>query len=183
MRRSAFMAVVFGGILSTTTAFHANATTVDVVYEFPSQGTVAQDLGVQSLPASYSIFNNVEVTVTDNQISVGPGPNCTSFCRYLLASFNGFEIDYTGMTITSATLDSLSSLPDFTQSDISNTNNSIFLNFQGLTQAPGQVALVDVNTVAATPLPSTWSLLLTALAGLGFLGYRRGKTGELSTAA
>jgi hypothetical protein len=37
--------------------------------------------------------------------------------------------------------------------------------------------------LSATPLPSTWTMLLMGLAGLGFVGYRQRKTGALSAAA
>jgi hypothetical protein len=183
-RKLTFMAVVFGGILSTTAVIHANATTVDVIYEYPSQGTVYEDLGVQSLPASYTLFTTVEVTVTANQISVGPTPVCTPYCTYTAVSFNGFEIDYSGVTIASATLDSGSSLPGFTQSDISITSDSIFLNFESLTQAAGQVALIDVNSgVTATPLPAALPLFASGLGALGLFGWRRKRKTAASIAA
>ena len=34
-------------------------------------------------------------------------------------------------------------------------------------------AAVEINGVASTPLPSTWPMMLSALAGLGFIVYRR----------
>ena len=38
-------------------------------------------------------------------------------------------------------------------------------------------------TVTATPLPSTWTMLLIGLAGLGFVGYRQSKQAALPAAA
>jgi len=37
--------------------------------------------------------------------------------------------------------------------------------------------------VAATPLPSTWTMLIAGFIGLGFLGYRRTKKGSAALAA
>jgi hypothetical protein len=45
----------------------------------------------------------------------------------------------------------------------------------------------ETNTLAvqfnATPLPSTWTMMLIGLAGLGFVGYRQSKKAALPTAA
>jgi hypothetical protein len=38
-------------------------------------------------------------------------------------------------------------------------------------------------TISSTPLPSTWTMLLIGLAGLGFVGYRHGKKSTLALVA
>lgn len=41
----------------------------------------------------------------------------------------------------------------------------------------------NLPVVATTPLPSTWTMMLIGLAGLGFVGYRQGKKAALPAAA
>ena len=161
----------------------ARATTVDVKYEFPSQGDVFTDGGSQSIPASYSFFDHLTVDVGSSLITVdGITPPCVP-CNYIAASFNGLEIDYTGFTVTSVALDPSNSLPGFSISDVSFTPSSIFLNLEGLNQTEGQIAAVDVNTVSATPLPSTWTMLIAGFVGLGFFAYRGSKKGTAALSA
>jgi len=46
-----------------------------------------------------------------------------------------------------------------------------------------QIDFSSVNGPSPTPLPSTWTMMLIGLAGLGGVGYRRSRKGALATAA
>jgi len=53
-----------------------------------------------------------------------------------------------------------------------------------ISDASGDVTTTSVfPTTSATPLPSTWTMMLIGLAGLGFVGYRQSKKAALPAAA
>ena len=55
--------------------------------------------------------------------------------------------------------------------------------FQDVSSYFGQNAgFVQIQSVAATPLPPTWTIMLIGLVGLGFMLYRKGPQGVEGTA-
>ena len=70
---------------------------------------------------------------------------------------------------------------------VTNTDVNIFSPGNGapyiLGQSPGQQQENLFGTLAATPLPSTWTMLIAGFLGLGFLAYRGSNTGTAALAA
>ena len=66
-----------------------------------------------------------------------------------------------------------------------NTLDFIVLNGNGGVDQSGPTALrVEMTgTAIATPLPSTWTMMLVGFAGLGFLLYRRAGQGNAASMA
>jgi len=48
---------------------------------------------------------------------------------------------------------------------------------------PGDFARIVTSNTAVTPLPSTWTMMLIGLAGLGFVAYRGTKRNTAALAA
>ncbi len=63
------------------------------------------------------------------------------------------------------------------------TSGSSYVAFNALGAGINIDPILDNVSVAATPLPSTWTMLIAGFVGLGFFAYRGSKTSVPSTAA
>lgn len=126
----------------------------------------------QTAPATFLLDSNVQsISVSDTQITLDfLAPNVLG-----AAAFNGPQIiDLTNSDITNAVLDSASTLPGFTQADLSFTADEINIDLAGFTTPEGDKIVVDVTTgTTAVPEPMTLGLLGMGLAGLGVIRSRR----------
>ena len=151
----------------------AHAATVDETYYY-TPDSIIDDLGTKALPAHFTVFKgNVYTTVRDGSVRFTDRPGCTPYCQFLPGPFNGFVLTYTGLSVTSVTLDPTSDIPGFTAADFSFTPNTITVNFQDLYQHYPEFVLLDVTTGGAVPEPAVWTLVLVGFAGLGISLRRR----------
>jgi hypothetical protein len=127
--------------------------TVSNAVEFPT-GTLAFDGSLD---------------VTDTQIIWTPSEDAI----YGGGAFNGFKLDFSGVTITGVTLDGATTL---TPVGFSFTADEVLLNLAGLTGFTGEQTILDVTaTASGVPEPSTWAMLLLGFGGLGYAGFRRAR--------
>jgi hypothetical protein len=145
----------------------------NVKYAIPTTTSIAFDAGVQKAPAIFDLFSPPLDTVTISANTITATTLTDGF--FVSEPFVGPEIfDLTNSSIMSVTLDPSSTLLGFTQSDITFTNNSVFLNWQGLSKNAGDFVTVDVVTAtAAIPEPPALALLATSIAALGLLRRRK----------
>jgi hypothetical protein len=100
--------------------------------------------------------------------SIDVGANTITFATnyggtYGSGDYNGYRLDFEGLTIKSLTLNQSST---FTPLDFSFNGSSVFFNVQGQTANNGS-AFFDVEVGAPVPEPSTWAMMLL---GFGFVG-------------
>lgn len=150
--------------------------TVGVTYYFPDSSSVYGDYGTVTAPGTFFGISNGDfnLVVNDSSIVVPSFTNCDG-CGWAYAPFNGFVFtDYSNSPITSVTVDSSTTMPLFSEENISWSANQIWVNWQGL-QLDGGVKL-DINGGGgAVPEPATWLLLGSALAGLATWRKRRAR--------
>jgi hypothetical protein len=97
-------------------------------------------------------------------------------------TFDGFVLQFSNVpTITSVVTEATSSR---VPSDISVSNNAIYINFLGDLRSPGDISIFDVSFApAATPLPAALPLFATGLGAMGLLGWRRKRKNTAAIAA
>ncbi len=149
--------------------------TVQVDYLFPSSDTIMINFPTNVVTASgapFDTFENITFTVLPTMITM---TNDDQFSHHFVeAAFNGFSVDDVTAPgkITGATIDPLTNLAGFTQSDIVFQGTTLFVNFQGLTSLPATYVQIDL----VTPEPASMTLLTTGLAGIAFLLRRKSST-------
>jgi hypothetical protein len=170
--RARFLAVATAAILAVSAGTaHADliGDTIHVLYLFPDQGTIYQDLGSFMAPGGGTI-NSLSYFVTGSQITISI-PIDTLFQT---GSFNGFEFDVVSGTplIDNVSLDPGSTLLG---GIVSFTASSVLWNFAGLATEPGQQVTYDLTfggePSEVTPEPS--SLILLGIGLLGAVGVIR----------
>ena len=82
---------------------------------------------------------------------------------------------------TSLTLASASPYQLYTYTFTTTGGNLVFTDLPGGDQDIGNI--LDNVTVSSTPLPSTWTMLIAGLVGLGFFAYRGSKNRSAAIAA
>jgi len=123
-----------------------------------------------TLPQLTDPFSNLfTVTISSSQIVVNDPGYPTAYCCGP-PGFNGiYFINETVALFPSYVVDPSTSLPGGSPV-ISIVGNTLEVNWGGEDFTTGQLVL-DFQT----PLPSTWTMMLIGLAGLGFVAYRRQK--------
>jgi len=166
-------------IPGVATASSLAGDTIQADYIYPTAGNVYNNLGTFTAPGGGHIYVE-SYSVTGSQITVTADP---SGVYWLSASDNGLEfIDLSrNPDISGVTLDAATNAVGVTISDASFTSNSVNLNFENQTWGGNQVAVFDLQ-FGATPLPSTWTMLVAGFLGLGFLAYRGTKKGAAAIA-
>jgi hypothetical protein len=171
----AFFTLALVGSASNASASIVSGDTLDLTYLFPDTSTVYQDNTTTytgpgtALPVIYTgsaTFDADQVVISQNDTySYTPG------------SFNGVEITDTTNTNAFADWTVLSS-NDWSGFTEYQSGGSIFVNWQSTS-----VNSDSTITIGATPLPSTWTMLIAGFAGLGFFAYRGSKKNAAGIAA
>lgn len=141
--------------------------TVGPGVEFPSGTLVTIVGGVEVIGV------NIDVGASTIDLSY------TASDQALSAAFNGYVFDFSGVTITGASLDPSSSYTS-SQFIVGFSPSEVTVNAEGVFLTAGSNVLIDITAVgnsSATPEPPTYALALAGLAALGCLGiYRRRQT-------
>jgi hypothetical protein len=169
--------------------FYGSSVTVTGYYPDPivgdiwgQAGPVTVGPGVEFLPGVIypprsSAFG---FDITNTQIIYYPNENIT-YGGGSPTQFNGFELSFSGAPqIVGITLDGATTLTPY---NMSFTGTEVFLNYLGATVSISQQTVVDVQFASATPLPSTWLMMLSGFVGLGFFAYRGTKKNIAALAA
>ena len=155
-----------------------------------------------SSPITFSSLNTISVGFTDNAGGAGGGSprlevsatNGDFFTVYLGtppnfsdSSTSAFTTSFSGLNLNNSSTDStfqlsntLQTLASLEASFGADLINDVQLQVDGGWSANGTqditVSSLDINgtnfTTSATPLPSTWLMLIAGFAGFGFLAYR-----------
>ena len=111
-------------------------------------------------------------------------PAPVTFFSLHYGTFNGSDVDFTlssGLAFIQSSTGSGYAVPDFFSKSESTPFTSVLL-----TSTDFVLNLNDVSfggSVGATPLPSTWTMLIAGFAGVGFMAYRRTKRDAVALAA
>ena len=181
----AVLALLFVGV-GQAKAGGLVGTTVDTKFYYPNLQSLIEDYGSQLVnrTAFFSLYGGETTTITNTQIIYTSPPN---FGTYITASFNGYVYDFlnSGNLITNVTVDPSSTLSGFDPSYVTLTSDGaggqlIELNLgQGLSFGPGASVVLDVATNAATPEPSSLTLLgICAVCALAYGWGRRRCTAD-----
>jgi hypothetical protein len=158
----------FYGSSVTATGYWPGVTPADV---FGQAGPVTVGPGVEFPPNAILNGRSFGFDITNTQIIYLPDENNVYNGT---GAFNGVVLSFSGAPqITGITLDGASTLTPF---GMSFTGTEVSLNYLGATVSVSQQTVVDVQFASATPLPSTWLMLLSGFVGLGFMAYRSKKS-------
>jgi len=183
-RLAASLALVgLAALTGLGTAVHAqglNGQSVQVTGNAPDKTTQAEDLGTQTVTPAGAAFTDAvtNVLVSPGQVVFTFNPVTSAPSRLAPAgfsSFDGYQIAEMGaspVAITGVSLDSASSLPGFSASDISFDASDVFANFQGLNFDPSQNVTLDLKFAPAVPEPSARALFAVGSLGLSLLLIR-----------
>jgi hypothetical protein len=178
----------FSAVSANTTGFSGDTVLAD--YLWPNLGTVEYPSGTAVVGAGVE-FNNI------GGFGVGISPTVDFSNTNILidyaggwtlngsGTFDGWVFkDFSAVDIVSVSLNAATTLSGFTVGDLSFGSNYITANTLGLGPnfSPGTLISIDVG-FAATPLPSTWTMLIAGFVGLGFFAYRGTKKNSTAISA
>lgn len=152
-----------------------------VYFLYPDASSVYYDLGTVTVPGTDYGVGGYTFTVTGTQMTFTAGPIGAG--PFSAAAFNGLEfVDITrdpgisGVTVNPSTTVAAGSIPL-----VSFTSNSLFFNFQGQPHWFGSITYDLAFTQA--PVPPALPLFISAVGGLGLLGWRRNRKGDAASSA
>ena len=152
-----------------------NGNSIHVEYVWPSPGSVNSDLGTISVPGTVTFPGYFDVAISDSTVVISG----LAYSGTYSGTFNGeYLIDNSVTTFPSFVLGPSTNLPGGYPTFTIN-GNTLEINFVGKTFTTGDKLVLDF----ATPLPSTWLMLLSGFVGLGFLAYRGKKNRSAALAA
>ena len=143
-------------------------------FHYPDVSTIYYDLGTFTVPYSRNDLGGYTWEITGNQVTFTAGPIGAG--PFGPGAFNGLEFDditrdpgFIGVTVDPSTT-STGSIPLVTF-----TSNKLFFNFAGQPHFFGKIVydLAFAATTATTPVPPALPLFISALGGLGLLGWQR----------
>jgi PEP-CTERM motif len=161
---------------SIKTAVSAGAIFLGIIATVPAHATTF-DFSVSSIGAPGDIASG---TFTGNETSSGiyaltgitgtfDGVNITGLTGYANADNELFYpsqpfVDFNGISFQTASLGAINLFSNSGYFEVKSSVDAVGYYFSG---TPISLA------VSATPLPSTWTMMLIGLAGFGFVAYRR----------
>lgn len=129
--------------------------------------------------AQNQFFNYYTLTITDNQViynylsNTTWSPSATSLNQNGLFITNGNLLTFSGVTISSVTLDPASAAAaGFSSANVTFNANSIAVDWQNVNFQQGDKVIFDVNA-APVPEPESYALMLAGLGVIGFAARRR----------
>jgi hypothetical protein len=166
----------YAGMIGTsvTSQYYDNGTTYSLFGSpstFVANGTVQESFCGSGCPEGF------DLTITDNQIDYvlfgsrgfwsESVPSLNSGGLFIA---NGNLLTFSGISISSVTLDGSSDVPGFTAANVTFNANNVAINWAGVTGiAPGDAVVLDVtsSSPSVTPEPATWINILIGFAGVG----------------
>jgi hypothetical protein len=168
-------------LICVVAAFPARASsllgdTIQVNYLFPNSGTIFTNFPTAVVTAGgapFDIFGHDTFTVLPTEVTMTNDDQLDHL--FVAAAFNGFSVnDVTAPgRITGVTIDPLTNLAGFTQSDIVLQGTTLLVNFQSLTSLPTTYVQLDLTTTSTVPEPASITVLTAGLAGIAFLLRRK----------
>lgn len=162
------------------------AATIQAVYYYPNLSSV--DFGWTFTPDNPFVTGETE-TLTEVIPAVGPFATLVFSANSLDIKFltiaNWATAVFSGPVFTvvaGSPFNPVASVTGIATSLVSDTGSTLSINWEGLRFATDSEIVVNF-VPTATPLPSTWLMLLSGFVGLGFFAYRGTKKHAAAIAA
>jgi hypothetical protein len=147
-------------------------------FHYPDVSTVYYDLGTFTVPFARNDLGGYTWAVSGNQVTFTSGPLGAG--PFGAGAFNGLEFvditrdpGFTGVTVDPSTTVAPGSIPLVTF-----TSNTLFFNFAGQPRWFGSITYDLAFAAATTPVPPALPLFISALGGLGLLGWHRNRKAD-----
>lgn len=176
--------VLVAGLILPLAAAAAPASAETLTYDWVLSGPAAS-LGGVPYPASGTVTatftgGNWVATAATGTIDGSAVTGVTSFFgsdNFLFPTGTTY-VDTKGIAFETAAGQSVDIFSFFAQGTPPSGNA-----YGEIASNPGGFGVGTFTLTAAVPEPSTWAMMILGFVGLGFLGYRRGKTAAAPTAA
>jgi hypothetical protein len=173
----AILAMLLVSVAQAPATANFTGDSVNVQWLAPTTSSPLMDLGTQTITSAGNDYlfmgGSSTITVTPDAIEIAK--NTYGSGTFSEAGFNGFAFqDLTNALIAGVTVDSSTSLSGFDSSRVTFTDDTIWVNLQGLTFVSGSSVMLDVSFADAVPEPAYYQLgALLAFGGLGALRLRK----------
>ncbi len=178
-----FAAAAVLSISSQANAQDFLGSTVNFQYYFPTSSTLYPfaDNGDKLVGPGIEVTDmagvaNMDISSNNILVTFNTTTNWTS------ASFNGWVLSDQSNSlsaITGVTVNPLTDMAGFSQSNIVWNADTITVNWQGLSFNPNTVFSLDVSFASSVPEPATWAMMLMGFGAIGISMRRRNEKRRL----